>query len=153
MKLASHQYRAWSDCTDVHAGLTLYRWQRLTTFSSSRIRVNILLLSRGFCYISIVSSSNDIDTAPHHGSCVTVWWKLWLICTFSLPKAFLLAISMKSLLYQVSRVAIFLIYLLWNWDNQFWIIMRWPKLHYRPSSHFLLKDTPVCFLSGTNMRF
>ena len=29
MKLVSQQYRAWSDCTDVLAGLDLYWWQRL----------------------------------------------------------------------------------------------------------------------------
>ena len=30
--MASQQYRTWSDCTDVHAGLVLYWWQRLTRF-------------------------------------------------------------------------------------------------------------------------
>ena len=39
LKLISQKCRAWSDCTDVHDGLTLYRWQRLITFSSSRIVV------------------------------------------------------------------------------------------------------------------
>ena len=29
LKLVSQQYRAWSDFTDVQAGLALYRWQRL----------------------------------------------------------------------------------------------------------------------------
>ena len=32
----------WSDCTDVHAGLALCWWQRLITFGSSRIRVNMM---------------------------------------------------------------------------------------------------------------
>ena len=40
-KLVSHQYRAWSDCMDVQAGLALCWWQRLITFDCSRIRVNI----------------------------------------------------------------------------------------------------------------
>ena len=31
-KLVSQQYRAWSDCTEVQAGLALYWWQRLITF-------------------------------------------------------------------------------------------------------------------------
>ena len=34
------QYRAWSDCTDVQAGLALHWWQRLLTFGVGRIRVN-----------------------------------------------------------------------------------------------------------------
>ena len=41
LKLVSQQNRAWSDCTDVQTGLALYRWQRLITFDSSRIRVNV----------------------------------------------------------------------------------------------------------------
>ena len=43
LKLVIQQYRAWSDCTDVHvqAGLALYWWQSLITFSSSWIRVNM----------------------------------------------------------------------------------------------------------------
>ena len=40
-KLVSQQYRAWSDCTDVQAGLALYWWQRLITFGFNRIRVNV----------------------------------------------------------------------------------------------------------------
>ena len=39
LKLASHQYRAWSDCTDVHAGLALYWWQKLIIFGVGRIKV------------------------------------------------------------------------------------------------------------------
>ena len=39
LKLASQQYRAWSVCMDVQAGLALYWWQRLITLSTSRIRV------------------------------------------------------------------------------------------------------------------
>ena len=39
LKLVSQQYRAWSDCTDVQAGLAQYWWQRLITFSVGRIRV------------------------------------------------------------------------------------------------------------------
>ena len=35
----SQQYRTWSDCMDVHAGLALYCWQRLITFGVGRIRV------------------------------------------------------------------------------------------------------------------
>ena len=38
----SQQYKAWLDCTDVQACLALYWLQRLTTFGSSRIRVNYL---------------------------------------------------------------------------------------------------------------
>ena len=40
--LVSHQYRAWSDITDVQTGLALYWWHRLITFGSNRIRVNTL---------------------------------------------------------------------------------------------------------------
>ena len=43
LKLVSQQYRAWSDCTDVQAGLALYCWQKLITLGSSRIRVNKFL--------------------------------------------------------------------------------------------------------------
>ena len=32
--------KAWSECTDVLAGLALYWWQRLITFGYGRIRVN-----------------------------------------------------------------------------------------------------------------
>ena len=39
LKLVSQQYRAWSDCKDVQAGLALYWWQRLITFGVGRIRV------------------------------------------------------------------------------------------------------------------
>ena len=41
LKLVSQQYRAWSECTEVLAGLVLYWWQRLLviTFRSSRKRV------------------------------------------------------------------------------------------------------------------
>ena len=41
LKLVSQQYRAWSDCTEVQAGLALYWWQRLIASGSSRIRVNV----------------------------------------------------------------------------------------------------------------
>ena len=41
-KLDSQQYRAWSDCTDVQAGLALYWSQRLFTFGVGRIRVKCL---------------------------------------------------------------------------------------------------------------
>ena len=40
LKLASQQCRAWSDCMDVQAGLTLYWWRRLIIFGVGRIRVN-----------------------------------------------------------------------------------------------------------------
>ena len=40
LKLVSHQYRAWSDCTDVQPGLALYWWQRQITIGVDRIRVN-----------------------------------------------------------------------------------------------------------------
>ena len=33
--IVSQQYRAWSDCTDMQDGLTLYWWQRLITSSAS----------------------------------------------------------------------------------------------------------------------
>ena len=42
LKMVSQQYRAWTDCTNVPAGLALYWWQRLITFGSSRLRVNKL---------------------------------------------------------------------------------------------------------------
>ena len=41
MMLVGQQFRVWSDCTDVQAELTLNWWQRLITFGSSKIRVNI----------------------------------------------------------------------------------------------------------------
>ena len=41
LKLVSQQYRAWTDCTDVQAGLALYWWQTLIIFSPSRIRVKM----------------------------------------------------------------------------------------------------------------
>ena len=41
MTLVSQQYRAWSDCTVVLVGLALRWWQRLITFGSSRIRINM----------------------------------------------------------------------------------------------------------------
>ena len=42
LKLVSQQYRAWSDCTNMQAGLVLFWWQRLITFGSIGIRVKIL---------------------------------------------------------------------------------------------------------------
>ena len=45
-KLVSQQYRAWSDCMDLQAGLALY-WQRLITFGSGRIRVNLSVVNSG----------------------------------------------------------------------------------------------------------
>ena len=39
--LVGQQYRAWSDCMDVQAGLALYWWQRPNAFASSRIMVKI----------------------------------------------------------------------------------------------------------------
>ena len=39
LKLDSQQYRAWSDCMDVQAGLAQYCWQRLITFGVGKIRV------------------------------------------------------------------------------------------------------------------
>ena len=44
-KLFSNQYRAWSGCTDVHAGPALYWWQWLFTFCSNRIRVKCCLIN------------------------------------------------------------------------------------------------------------
>ena len=43
-KSVSQQYRAWSDCTDVQTGLTLYWWQTIITFGSSRVKVKHDLL-------------------------------------------------------------------------------------------------------------
>ena len=43
MTLVSQQYRAWSDCTEVQAGLVLYWWQILITFGSSRIKVKLMI--------------------------------------------------------------------------------------------------------------
>ena len=37
--MTNHQYRVWSDFTDVQTGQALYWWQRLVTFSYSRERV------------------------------------------------------------------------------------------------------------------
>ena len=41
LKLASQQYRARPDCTDVRTNLALYCWQRLITFGVGRIRDNL----------------------------------------------------------------------------------------------------------------
>ena len=41
LKLVSQQYRAWSDWTDVQAGLALYWWQGPLTFGVGRIRVKV----------------------------------------------------------------------------------------------------------------
>ena len=46
LKLGSQQYRAWSDSTDMQAGLTLYWWQRLITSGSSRVRVNNEIINK-----------------------------------------------------------------------------------------------------------
>ena len=45
-KLVSQQYTGWSDCMDVQAGLALYWWQSLITFSVGRIRVKFF--ARGY---------------------------------------------------------------------------------------------------------
>ena len=39
LKFVSQQYRAWSDCTDVEAGLALYWSLRLITFGSSTTKI------------------------------------------------------------------------------------------------------------------
>ena len=39
-KLVIQQYRGWSDCTEVQAGMALYWWQSLFTFGVGWIRVN-----------------------------------------------------------------------------------------------------------------
>ena len=41
LKLASQQYRPWSDCTDVQPGLALYWWQKLIIFGVGKIRIKI----------------------------------------------------------------------------------------------------------------
>ena len=41
LEVGQPKYRAWSDCTEVQAGLALYWWQRLITFGVGRIRVNL----------------------------------------------------------------------------------------------------------------
>ena len=46
LKMVSQQYRAWSDCTAVQAGLALYWWQRLIIFGVGRIRVNTVTCIR-----------------------------------------------------------------------------------------------------------
>ena len=38
IKMKSQQYRAWSHCMKVKAGLALYLWQRLITFGVGRIQ-------------------------------------------------------------------------------------------------------------------
>ena len=40
IKMRPQQYRTWSDCMDVQAGLTLCWLQRLITFGFSKIQVN-----------------------------------------------------------------------------------------------------------------
>ena len=49
LMLVSQQKRAWSDCTDVQAGLTVYWWQRLITFGFGRIRVNYQKVTMPVC--------------------------------------------------------------------------------------------------------
>ena len=51
LKLVSQQYRAWSDCMDVQAGLALYWWQKLITFSFCRRRVKLEMKVKILNYI------------------------------------------------------------------------------------------------------
>jgi hypothetical protein len=46
LKFVSQQYRAWSDCTDVQAGLALYWWPRPNAFGSSTLRVKSKYVSK-----------------------------------------------------------------------------------------------------------
>ena len=55
LKMVSQLYRAWSDCTDEQAGLTLYLWERLITFSFYRIRVRSYFL---VAYFNILHQEN-----------------------------------------------------------------------------------------------
>ena len=42
----SQQYRAWSDCTNVQAGLALYWWQSLllVVISMGRVKIKMLMI-------------------------------------------------------------------------------------------------------------
>ena len=51
--LVSQKYRAWSDCSDVQAGLALYRWQRQITFGEGGIRVNALNCLLAWYYVHL----------------------------------------------------------------------------------------------------
>ena len=63
--LASQQYRAWSDCTDVQTGLALYWWQSLITFASRRKkRVHKFKESAVFTYWPWFGCSRRIDSFP-----------------------------------------------------------------------------------------
>ena len=42
LKLASQQYRAWSDCANVQSGLALFWWQMLITLGSSKTTLSLL---------------------------------------------------------------------------------------------------------------
>ena len=49
------QYRAWSDFMDVQADLSLYWWQRLITFGSSRIMViTVIMYIFRFCQLRLL---------------------------------------------------------------------------------------------------
>ena len=65
LKLVSQQNRAWSDCTDVQAGLALFWWPRLITFGFSRIRVTAnhfhLKQDEGFKEDSLLFIINQFD--------------------------------------------------------------------------------------------
>ena len=65
LKLVSQQYRTSSDCTDVKAGLVLNRWQRLSTYSSSRVRIKYIFVVIVFLFdVVIVCNINH-------------WCKFW----------------------------------------------------------------------------
>ena len=66
-KLVSHQYRAWSDCIDVQAGLALYWWQRLITFGYGMKNISSFIMLTPIMVLVVSISitggqwSNDSD--------------------------------------------------------------------------------------------
>ena len=57
--MVSQHYRAWSDCRDVQSGLAQYCWQRLISFGSSRIRVNISAIVNDTVFVLLYSNLQD----------------------------------------------------------------------------------------------
>ena len=58
--MVSEQYRAWSDCTEMQAGLALYWWQRLITVSSYNY-VSLYNVSTGKTWKLIIESRSGLE--------------------------------------------------------------------------------------------
>ena len=93
-KLVSQQYRAWSDCTHVQAGLALYWWQRLITFASSRLKAKANSLSLySIISLSLFYLQNDWHIFLLESHCsreaknifynFTIIWSVFWMCKFN----------------------------------------------------------------------